>query len=346
MTHHRLLKQQAECAKAHVEKIKYEQEQGLYPKSFSLPVGLQFELTSKCSLYCKHCYNGSGENHAKDDMTVSDWKNLVDGVIKEGGIFQCIISGGEPLMMGDSLYEIMDPLHDDGTGFILITNGMLVDNDTVIKLKKYNFYWVQVSIDDVLASAHDEFRVKNGSWEKAINAAYLFSGAGLPLRIAHSVTLDNLERLADMIDLAYKLGASSIVCGSIMPSGRAVLDEKLYTRKESFLNEMYSIIEKGQNQYRGKMDVLMSSDLLMDIKRKKELPNSAVVIRPNGNVRMDCTMPFVVGNVLEDSITNIWRNIGADSWNHKLVKEYISELDEFGFHPTHKNHNDLDIKLR
>jgi hypothetical protein len=43
-------------------------------------------------------YNASGESHSKDAMTLTDWKKLVDGVIKEGGIFQCIISGGDSLL--------------------------------------------------------------------------------------------------------------------------------------------------------------------------------------------------------------------------------------------------------
>lgn len=272
-------------------------------------------------------------------------EKLVEGVIKEGGIFQCIISGGEPLLMGDGVFEIMDPLHEDGTGFVLITNGLLVTKEIVMRLKKYNFYWVQVSIDDVLEAAHDEFRGKIGSWDKAVNAAYLFSGAGFPLRIAHSVTPDNLRRLPDMIDLAYKLGASSIVCGSVMLSGRAVANKDLFSNEEEFLHELYHIIEQCQCKYRGKIDILTSSNLMMDINKKKNLPNSAVVIRPNGDVRMDCTMPFTVGNVLQDSITDIWRNLGNSCWDHEIVTKYISELDEFGIHPTHKNHQDLDIKL-
>jgi MoaA/NifB/PqqE/SkfB family radical SAM enzyme len=73
MKQHRLLTQQAECVQEHINRIRHEQEQGLYPKSFFMPLGLQFEITSKCGLYCKHCYNASGESHSKDEMTGKNW---------------------------------------------------------------------------------------------------------------------------------------------------------------------------------------------------------------------------------------------------------------------------------
>lgn len=342
---HRLLKQQIRHSKQDVKRIKQEQDLGIYPKVFQFPIGLQFELTSKCNLFCNHCYNNSGEKENRDDMTINDWKMLVDDIIKNGGLFQCIISGGEPLMLGDHLFEIMDPLHSDGTGFVLITNGMLVSKDIVKKLKKYDFYWIQVSIDDVLNTAHDKFRGKEGSWEKAVTAAYLFAGAGMPLRIAHSVTPENLSRLPQMIDLAYKIGASSIVCGSIMPSGRATKNKDIYSNQDDFFNKMYAIIEDNQMRYSGKMEVLTTLDLASDMDSKKETPNTTAVVRPNGNVRLDCTMPFTVGNVLRENIADIWRKVGASSWSDELVKDYIGKIDEFGNHPTHTNHNDLDIKL-
>ena len=342
---HRLLKQQIRYSKQEIKNTKQRQELGLYPKTFNFPIGLQFELTSKCNLYCNHCYNNSGEKGNKDDMTIQDWKNLVNTLIKNGGLFQCIISGGEPLMLGDNLFEIMNPLHDDGTGFVLITNGMLVNKNIVKKLKKYNFYWVQVSIDDVLDTAHDDFRGHKGSWEKAVNAAYLFAGAGFPLRIAHSVTPENIKRLNDMIDLAYKIGASSIVCGAIMPSGRATKNKNIYSNQDDFYNEMYAIIEINRQKYNGKMDILTTLDLASDMASKQAMPNSTAVIRPNGNVRMDCTMPFVIGNVLKENIVDIWSKVGTQSWNNPLVTDYIKQIDEFGNHPNHINHGDLDIKL-
>ena len=42
---------------------------GLYPSKFDMPLTLQFELTSRCNVYCKHCYNDSGNNNSEDAMS-------------------------------------------------------------------------------------------------------------------------------------------------------------------------------------------------------------------------------------------------------------------------------------
>ena len=198
MKKHSLLIQQESLIEKEIKRIKKEQELETYPNYFSMPIGIQLELTSNCNLYCKHCYNSSGGKQAKDKMNIDSWLSLITDINMHGGIFQCIISGGEPLLLGDNLYKIMDPLHENGTGFILITNGMLVNRSVVRNLQKYKYYWLQVSIDDALPTQHDLFRGVTGSWDKATEAAFLISSAGLPLRIAHTVMPENIERLQDI----------------------------------------------------------------------------------------------------------------------------------------------------
>ena len=94
--------------------VKKMQSIGLYPKKFDMPILLQFELTHKCNVFCKHCYNNSGtHNTYKDAMTPEKWKQFCHYIVEKGGIFECIISGGEPLLLGNDLFDIMDILHED-----------------------------------------------------------------------------------------------------------------------------------------------------------------------------------------------------------------------------------------
>ena len=59
----------------------------LYPEKFTMPLTLQFELTARCNVHCKHCYNVSGEDNAKiDAMTPDRWKEFARYLVRHGGI--------------------------------------------------------------------------------------------------------------------------------------------------------------------------------------------------------------------------------------------------------------------
>ena len=61
----------------------------LYPERFTMPLTLQFELTTHCNVRCKHCYNVSGEdNSGHDPMTPERWKDFARYIVNHGGIFQ------------------------------------------------------------------------------------------------------------------------------------------------------------------------------------------------------------------------------------------------------------------
>lgn len=86
-------------------------ENKLLPKNYQYPVGVQFELTYACNQKCIHCYNQSGGKHAEKEMSLDEWKKLAHRV-GEMGVFQCIISGGEPTLLKEGLFEILDPVFD------------------------------------------------------------------------------------------------------------------------------------------------------------------------------------------------------------------------------------------
>lgn len=331
--------------KVEKEKIQTLQKAGIYPMSFDFPLTLQFEMTSHCNVFCKHCYNNSGTaNSIEDLMTPEKWITFAKYLVSKGGIFECILSGGEPLLMGDSLFEIMDILHEDGTCFLLITNGYLLTQEKVKKLSKYRYHWIQVSIDGVTAKYHDTFRRREGCWERAVNGAYMISAAGIPLTIAHCVTPENLDQVDEMCDLAYSLGASSIILGEINLSGRVAENRELLLSREqkSLLLEKYEI---NLSKYQGKMLVQRSATAKNSVMRYIGMPNSGMIIRPNGDIRLDCMTPFVIGNILKDDFSKIWNEKHDTCWNHPKVVEYISQFNEEDTNNLMTNYVDNDIYI-
>lgn len=317
---------------------------GVYPMEFEFPMTLQFELTGACNLACKHCYNRSGDSDRTTLMTPDKWCSLARDIVKNGGIFQCIISGGEPLLLGDKLFDIMDILHNDGTSFVVITNGLLLTKEIARRFNKYRYFWFQISIDGATAKVHDAFRGVAGSFEKAVNGALEISDLGIPLVIAHSVTPKNLLQLEDMVELAYSLGANSVILGEVLPSGRAISNDDIILNDEqrNFLYEQVEILGK---KYQNKITVQRSADLKIQLERYQIDANSGGIIRPNGDFRLDCMAPFTIGNVLKKSLKTIWEEKGAIAWDSPEVQEYIKSIDEKTQTSNIKNHVDVDVAL-
>ena len=317
---------------------------GCFPKKFEGPISLQFELTSKCNCKCSHCYNRSGEGFSKDLMTGERWLEFVRKLVVGGGIFQATISGGEPLTQTDYLWDLMNILGNDGTIFNLITNGYLFNQDVLKHLLNYKFYWIQVSVDSPYASFHDKFRHLEGCWEKAIKAAYAIALSGIPLRIASTITPKTMDCLEDFIKMSINLGASYLIIGEVIPSGRAVdNDDILLSEKER--DYFYSTMEELKKRYAKSISILVSGSQRVQLEYAEKNSLDGAIIRPDGSIRLDCGCPFVIGNVLKDDIFDVWKK-AQNSWDNLLVRKYIESCDPItGKSNFIINYNDKDILI-
>ena len=321
-------------------------EAGLFSKLSSFPLAsLQFELTSHCNAACKHCYNNSGlSNSTPDRMTPDKWISFAKYIVAHGGVFECLLSGGEPLLLGNSLIELMDILHEDGTCFLLQTNGYLLTKELAAKLRKYRYHWIQISIDGVTPSYHNSFRQLSGSWEKAVNAALAVSANGIPFKIAHCVTPYNLDDIDSMCDFAFSLGASAITVGEVCLSGRVAQNRDLLLSEEQ-----RSLLEKKVNEnrskYQGKMTIKTSNSIRYGLERQKRKPYSAALIRPNGDIRIDGMAPFVIGNILDDDFAEVWAKKINLCWEDPRVTTFINGFENDDRNYSFINFVDEDIYL-
>ncbi len=167
---------------------------------------LELQLTARCNLKCKHCYLGPASNM---DMHLDTALDILDQFDSMQGL-RVLLSGGEPL-----LYPQFDKLNEHLTGYgfrvVLLTNGVLMDEDTAVNL---NAHEVQVSIDG-MGPGHDLLR-GNGSFDKVVSAAKAVTAAGLDLSIAtmaHSGNLDQMEQLKQLIeDLGAREWSIDVPC--------------------------------------------------------------------------------------------------------------------------------------
>jgi len=301
------------------------QSKNTFPKELDNPLGCQLELTHRCNLRCNQCYNQSG--CSKPDISFDKWMDVTRQLV-DMSIFECVISGGEPLLLKDKLYKLMDILSNSGVRFIFVTNGLLLDERKVKRLSKYDYYWIQVSIDGSRPEIHDKIRGVKGSWKKAVNAAKLVSQAGLPLVISHVIQKDNIEYLDEMIKTSYLLGAKRMITGKFTFSGRAILNRKSIDVGYDKIRKAYQLLKIRHNEYEGKMDIVTSTDPAFYLRYRVIEPSNVLLIRPNGDVKVDCILPFKIGNVLNEKISSIWNRIGKSAWKNNEIIEYVKSIKE------------------
>lgn len=276
----------------------------------SLPLAIQIEITEECNFRCPFCYNNSGISTQRD-FPIEKWKSFLYELRDLGGVFQCGFSGGEPLLYKEELLELMQIVHEDHAGLVLLTNGYYLDKTYVDKLCQYNWYWIQVSLDSYRPDIHDKIRGKRGSFNKAIEALRLLKCAGLPAAISTVICKDNIDDIDGICRIAYTLGIDLVMFSPVLPVGRAFKNK--YLELDYSLQKKLDVsVEKAAKKFSDRVLVKSAQPYKEQIQNISTVPPYGVLIRPNGDVKTDCLSHHIVGNVFDTPINIIWRRILKD----------------------------------
>lgn len=153
---------------------------------------LEFQITTRCNLRCRHCYIGSPEDV---ELSLEAIKNVLSEFEEMQGL-RLLISGGEPLLHR-KFHEINDLLPDYAFRKILFTNGILISREGISSL---NVDEIQISVDG-LGSGHDALRGK-GAFKKAMNGIKMALDAGFDVSVStmvHSMNLDEFDGMERLL---------------------------------------------------------------------------------------------------------------------------------------------------
>lgn len=154
------------------------------------PSACVWELTMGCNLRCAHC-GSSCEAPLFDELTPQEALNVAEQIAALG-VKWVTLSGGEPLLRED-WPDIALRLRRCGVAVTMISNGWMVDEIIVQKMKGYRLAVVALSVDGP-PEIHDRIR-KAGSFERIEKAFHLFHDAAVPCRAITTVTRENFDAL-------------------------------------------------------------------------------------------------------------------------------------------------------
>ncbi|HOK40703.1 MAG TPA: radical SAM protein [bacterium] len=116
-------------------------------------------LTDKCNLNCSYCFNNSYPIKNKKKINSFDWIKILN-ILAKNKINEIILSGGEPLLLGDDLIKIISEANKLNINSLLLTNGNLLEEKILQELKKAGLKNLTISLNE-LTFADDETKIEN-----------------------------------------------------------------------------------------------------------------------------------------------------------------------------------------
>ncbi len=299
-------------------------------RSRSLPSIVNLNVTTVCNLKCAFCFNHDILGKSPDELSLDELKRLFDQLARNRiGLF---ITGGEPFARKD-IYEVIEEAKKRNLPVGVVTNGTLLDENDVIRLRRMGLDVVVVSFHGTRA-AHDEAVGRPGSYDKTMAALNLFRKhwpAPGPM-VNYIVTEKSVGRLDDFLDeirpkknLLRRLSHLNFITPN-EAQANSVVWQKGYGREpekilhyvcqapENVDGRLMDILAQGKNAnvftkpFLTRPEAKIWYSNRFDIKRKCVFIWRSTFIDSSGEVYPCQYLYLKMGNIKEKSLEEIWNS--------------------------------------
>jgi PqqA peptide cyclase len=215
------------------------------------PLGLLAELTHRCPLGCPYCSNPLKLDPRADELDTATWAR----VFREAaalGVLQVHLSGGEPAARRD-LVEITAAARAAGLYANLITSAVGLTEKTLDALADAGLDHVQISIQDSVETSADRIAGYDGAFAKKRALAAHVVRLELPLTVNAVIHRANIERVADLVELALALGAARVEIAHVQYYGWALENRAALMPTAEQVKRAVGEVEALRERHRGRI---------------------------------------------------------------------------------------------
>ncbi|MDP8227142.1 MAG: radical SAM protein [Candidatus Celaenobacter polaris] len=285
------------------------------------PYMIDWAITNRCNLDCLHCRGITKEE--LDSRTILRVAEEIPS-LKPGWV---IIEGGEPLLRKE-LFEIMEIIHKSNIKIYLISNGMLFNEDFAIRFAELNIN-LMISIDGADKESYEKIR-RGASFEILKKSIAIANEYGILDSCPLTIGKHNYHQIGKLFQFAKKLGYKKITFLGLKPCKDY---EKYVLNGEEYGDFFFSVI-RNQKDYQ--MDVYVDEPFFKPFLKEHHIdyssnPENGIIvpdvshcifgeymfIETNGDIKPCTFAPVAMGNVNENCLNEIWK----DMQNSELIKK-------------------------
>ena len=243
----------------------------------------------------------------------------------ELGVKSIVFTGGEPLMRNDIL-SLIEFTVDVGLKPILVTNGTLLNDYILKRLKELNVS-IAINLPTINEEIHKEFTKINSSLKLKLQAIDKCLKYGLKCSIGVAITKLNYKHIDDVLN--YAISKSLYVdLLAVIPCGRAQVEIILsgfeYYNLLQYLWRKWKVVPMNMISHGKYISIyepiylaLLAENGINNLERLCSI-GKAIVVMEDGNVRPCIFIPYTIGNVRKKSLKQIWKRLIEDKFITKL----------------------------
>lgn len=297
------------------------------------PIKIQWKITNKCNLKCKHCYLGKLDGF---ELPFEKADEIVDTIINSN-VMEVTISGGECLTY-KGIEKIIKKFLINGIKVDVFTNALLLKNvldkiDSDILNKSALLFYVSV---DGLKSSHEQIRGKN-TFDKTIENIKYAIEKGYPVVTNTVINKINYCDIMDMIVLLKQMGVKDVQLSNLIVQGSADNSMKISLSEQMALKEKINDLYKEHPEFGyiyysevpdsdGVRKVYSLSNGKKDFIGNDNWKCTAGVARVtiDSNGKVYCC-PFIkdsyLGDLNKENLSDVWDNVNRFKFLKRLSEE-------------------------
>lgn len=288
----------------------------------SAPIFYALELTLLCNNRCLGCSNvfithedkpTRRGQEAHPPLDAAAWRAILERIAPYAHSLK--ITGGEPTLH-PQFKEIVAEINRRGIPFTLFTNARWQNPQEVITLLRASpaCTGLLVSLHGATAASHEAFSSVPGSFQETLRNVQLAVEAGLVVAISTIITHWNYAEVEDIVCLAWRLGAEQVVFGRYAGLPLPTIEPTEEQLKHA-VQEVEQMREAGEKIKLGNCIPHCF------------IPNSSAgclagiaycAVDPWGNMRPCTHDGLLCGNLLEQTVEELWLGNKMKSWREFL----------------------------
>jgi AdoMet-dependent heme synthase len=290
------------------------------------PLLVIWEVTQACDLACVHCRASAQPGRDPGELTTEQGYRLLDEIHSFGEPLM-VFTGGDPLKRPD-LYDLVRYSVKIGLRTNVTPSATpLLTAEAIRNLKEAGIARMAISLDGPDAATHDDFRGIPGTFDRAMFALHEAQRIGLDTQLQTTVTQRNMHQLPEIAEIAREVGTKMWSLFFLIVTGRAEggddLNAEEYEKVFEFMYDLsktapFGIKTTEAMHYRRYVAQRMKAE-------HRPAPSEAagavmfrtagvsdgkgfVFVSHKGEIFPSGFLPLTGGNVLEESLTDVYRN--------------------------------------